>query len=137
MTDKTKKLRKDMKSGDNLIRPNNFKFMNVEWINQNNKMNAMPAFYANQKINQNVNQSNLMMFQQQLKLAMMQNSNIADASGFSSNQGAINSSNLTKNQSLLVFDKQSNSIVHLPNNFYSNMNKSGLSKIVFTPANAN
>ena len=138
MVDKTKKHRRDMKSGDNFIRPNNFKYMNVEWINQNSNMNAMPAFYANQKINQNANQSNLMMFQQQLKLAMMHNSNIADTSGFISNQGAINYSNLTKNQSLLVFDKQSNSIIPIPNNFYSNMNKSGLSnKMAFTPANAN
>ena len=138
IADKTKKHRKDMKSCDDFIRPNNFKFMNFEWINQNSKMNAMTAFYANEKINQNVNQSNLMMFQQQLKLAMMKNSNIADTIGFSSNHGAMNFSNLTKNQSLLVFDQQSNSIVPLPNNFYSNMNKLGLSnKMAFTPANVN
>lgn len=122
--DKAKKHRKDMKSGDTFIRNNNYKFMNVNWINQG-AQNALPSFYANQQLNSsNINQSNMNLFQQQLKLAMFQNQ--PDTSLLSGN-----------NQSLLIFDKQTNSIIPVPNNFYSNLTAhNGNQNVSMTPMNA-
>ena len=112
-----KKHRKDMKSGD--LKGNNFKYMNVNWLNQPNE-SVMPSFYANQPPGQNLNASNLMMFQQ-MNMGMVNNIQNQDELSMFLNQNGINQSQLNNNQSLLLFDKQSNSVIPVNSTMLSKM----------------
>lgn len=117
-----KKHRKDMKSGDH-IKHNNFKFMNVNWLNQNVQP-VMPPFYANQQAN---NASNLLMFQQMSNMGFQNNQQELNA--------ILNQNQLGNNQSLLIYDQQTNSIIPVSQAFGNQMNKMMQQNPGFTPGN--
>lgn len=122
-----KRHRKDMKSGDH-IKQNNFKFMNVNWLNQANQQ-PMPYFYANQQVNGNINPSSLLLFQQQMNMGML--NNLTTPGDISS---LINQSHMN-NQSLLLYDKQTNSIIPINPAMIGQMNNGALPNQLFTPMN--
>lgn len=64
-----KRHRKDMKSGGN-IQTNNFKFMNVNWLNQQNT-EFIPPFYANQMSSRGVQNQNIPRYQNIKNLNIM------------------------------------------------------------------
>lgn len=116
--------RKDMKSGDHIKNNNNFKFMNVNWLNQNTP-NIIPPFYANQQANGAMNTSSLMMFQQMKKMGL--HGNQQDMSAM------LAQNQLGNNQSLLIYDQQTNSIIPVNQAFGNQMNNMINKNPSFTP----
>jgi hypothetical protein len=121
-----KRHRKDMKSGDH-IKHNNFKFMNVNWLNQNIP-SITPPFYANQQANSSMNTTNLMMFQQMNKMGL--HTNQQDMSAM------LAQNQLGNNQSLLIYDQQTNSIIPMNQAFGNQMNNMINKNPTFTPGSA-
>jgi len=103
-----KRHRKDMKSGDN-FQANNFKFLNVNWLNQNQNEVA-PHFYANQMVSGGMENPNHTIYQNMDVSQLNNYTNQADISTL------MNQVQLNNNQSLLVYDKQTNSIIPLTGN---------------------
>ncbi|CAI2361606.1 unnamed protein product [Moneuplotes crassus] len=111
-----KRNRKDFKSGD--AKANNFKFMNLNWLNQN-KNDQLPSFYANQMVAGGLD--NTSSIYQNLELSNINYANQNEISGLVNqndlssliSQNQLGQMQLNNNQSLLVYDKQTNSIIPL------------------------
>ena len=128
--DKIKKHRRELKSGDH-AKHWNFKFMNINWGNQFN-INDPSHFIQNQQLGSNISQSNMMLFQQQLKMGMLNNQNhqndIQSLLNPSINLSQIN------NQALLLYDKHTNSIIPINSGFGQNIGNTQFNgSAVFTP----
>ena len=90
-------------------------------MNQTNS-NDLGMFWQNQQLNNsNINQSNLMLFQQQLKLGMLNNQHQPELQSLLNPN--INLSQIN-NQTLLLYDKNTNSIIPIKQGYGQSVNSS-------------
>ena len=127
-----KRHRRDMKSGD-ISKPSNFKFMNVNWLNQNNTEHA-PSFYANQMSTRGIENHNVAMCQNMDTGQMNNYSNQVDINSII-NQNTNGQVQLSNNQSLLVYDKQTHSIIPLNVNMTNQINNPMILNSGYPPTN--
>lgn len=93
--------------------------MNLNWMNQTNQ-NDISAFLQTQKLNStNINQSNMMHFQQQLKLGMLNNQHQSELQSLLGPNVNLSQMN---NQTLLIYDKSTNSIIPINQGYGQNLN---------------